>query len=61
MPVSTHSRSKAAARPKPLPRAEAVFQLTAARRRLRLTDGGKEGLIEFQLTAARRRLHGCLF
>ena len=54
--VSTHSRSKAAASGHSSFITSGEFQLTAARRRLRVGPLGKFGIQRFQLTAARRRL-----
>ena len=55
--VSTHSRSKAAARTVLCSRGQTAFQLTAARRRLPDLRSRVEALErKFQLTVARRRL-----
>ena len=54
--VSTHSRSKAAARIRDTSRTILLFQLTAARRRLQMEPRGEFVIWRFQLTAARRRL-----
>ena len=54
--VSTHSRPKAAGRPRFNLVSVFMFQLTAARRRLVLNYKKIGRLKKFQLTAARRRL-----
>ena len=54
--VSTHSRPKAAAADGGDVAALSEFQLTAARRRLRVRLAFGQILVKFQLTAARRRL-----
>ena len=56
LPVSTHSRPKAAGNHEPSSRHKRLFQHTAARRRLVYADDGTAMALEFQHTAARRRL-----
>ena len=54
--VSTHSRPKAAGKPRQWSAFQVLFQHTAARRRLVLIAMLINSRLEFQHTAARRRL-----
>ena len=58
--VSTHSRPKAAGTGQAVSPSFALFQHTAARRRLATTIVNGQVLVGFQHTAARRRLASLL-